>query len=605
MKFLSIKIKNFMSIGKLELELADRGIILVTGRNRDNPSSNSNGSGKSSIWDALIWALYGRVLRDDVGADDVVRLNGKGCSVRLRLEDDRGRVWTLRRTRGIKSSPSLDLMCDGRNVSGAISGTTQEKVIALVGCDYPTFASSIVFGQDTLRFAQLTDKEKKGVLERLLGLEVYEKAYKLVCHKISAQKMAIELSKASWLHMTEAIKEKRKKWIELSEKAAKEKADIKTIINGYKKKIRQLKREGREIKKYLDDAEAREQENSRFREKLKYAQDEAARCKELAQEYEEEAADLRETLHGVRSDKGTPCPTCGKGLDKGSRRHACDVIERGLRRNAKRLQRAESRYLRFKTRIRKYAGLLEKHSAPKNLPELRSTYGRNRERIVSIRAALSYARGTRIGSGQAILDLGAEIKSLQRRVDQENDSIQKQKHLLEKRKYWQQAFSATGIRSYLLDGIVPFLNKRANYYSQIMTAGHVEIKFTTVTKLRSGSYAEKFSILVSNVKKQGANIYGGSSAGERHRVDLCVALALKDLARSRNKNRLDLVVFDEAFESLDEAGSERVIQLLNSENENFGSCFVISHSESLKQFFTEKIEVVKRNGVSRLEGEGD
>jgi DNA repair exonuclease SbcCD ATPase subunit len=171
--------------------------------------------------------------------------------------------------------------------------------------------------------------------------------------------------------------------------------------------------------------------------------------------------------------------------------------------------------------------------------------------------------------------------------------------LYEKRKYWQQGFSPVGIRSFILDGVVPFLNERANHYASILTDGRIRIGFDTVTKLKNGEYKEKFAVKATN--SDGSSIYGGNSAGERQRVDLCVALALKDLARSRSKNNLDLMVFDEAFERLDEAGSERVITLLNEERKNFGSCFVISHTDALKQYFTERVEVVKEDGHTRLE----
>jgi DNA repair exonuclease SbcCD ATPase subunit len=599
MKFLSLKIKNFMSIGKLELQLADRGVILITGRNCDNPASNSNGSGKSSIWDSLIWALYGRVLREDVGADDVMRLKGKGCIVKLKLEDDDGKIWIVRRTRGVKSSPGLDLSCNDINVSGATTATTQEKIHSLLGADFSTFASSVIFGQDTIRFAQLTDKEKKGVLERLLGLELYEKAYKLVSSKISGQKMSIELAHAGFLQSEQAIREKQDRIKQLEEKTAKEDQTLRDLVQEYKKQIKKTKRDGVELQAAVEKAEAREEKVRGIREKLREAQNEASRCKELVQEYFEEEAESRELLRGVKNDRGTPCPTCGKGLDKESRRHTCNVIRKRLRKLDRYIKRTERRYDRTRDLIQTYGELLKKKSGPTNLAEARSAFGRNRERLATLRSNLSNTRGTGNGSRAVIEEIQGEIRKLHKKVSEDGRFIKKQKRLLNKRKYWQQAFSPGGIRSYLMDGIVPFLNKRANYYSQIMTAGHTEIKFTTVTKLRSGSYAEKFSILATN--RDGAKVYGGNSAGERQRIDVCVALALKDLARSRNKNRLDLIVFDEAFETLDEAGSERIIQLLNKESQGYGSCFVITHNDSLKQFFTERIEVVKRDGITKLE----
>ncbi|MEZ6841391.1 AAA family ATPase [Acinetobacter baumannii] len=67
MEFLTLKINNFLTIGEARLDLANRGLLLVQGENKDNSSADSNGSGKSSIVDALCWCLYGTTARDVTG----------------------------------------------------------------------------------------------------------------------------------------------------------------------------------------------------------------------------------------------------------------------------------------------------------------------------------------------------------------------------------------------------------------------------------------------------------------------------------------------------------------------------------------------------------
>ena len=62
--FKHITLHNFMSFGHVELSFNDDGFIKVTGVN-ENPSDNagSNGSGKSSLWEALVWVITGDTIR--------------------------------------------------------------------------------------------------------------------------------------------------------------------------------------------------------------------------------------------------------------------------------------------------------------------------------------------------------------------------------------------------------------------------------------------------------------------------------------------------------------------------------------------------------------
>jgi len=600
MKFLSIKIRNFMSIRKLKLKLADRGIILITGRNLDNPAANSNGSGKSSVWDALIWALYGRALREDVSPDDLIneRTSG-GCTVSVRIEDDDGRVWRVVRSRGVKSSPSVDLTCDGSNVSASTGTTTQEKIDRLLGTDFYTFASSILFGQDSLRFATLTDKEKKTVLERLLGLDLYEKAFKLVCSKISAQKITLELQKSTWLNILEQIKDLKKRLSEAEEKNEKEQDQIKQTIRKLKKSLKENRHDQRHLSRKIERAEERERELNGLKEKKQEAQAEAARAKDLYEEYCEEESSLRDQLDSVSSGKRTPCPTCGQDMDRESRATAVQGSKDKLRLLRDKAENIQRRYRRARKTARKLERRLQKSGWPTDLGTLRADHARLGGTISSIKTTLDITRKNKPVTEAAIQDLRTHLTDLEGKAIKESEGMKKEKALYERRKFWQNGFSPAGIRSFILDGIVPFLNERANHYASILADGRIRIGFNTVTKLKSGEYKEKFRVTATN--SDGSSIYGCNSAGERQRVDLCVALALKDLARSRSKSNLDLMVFDEAFERLDEAGSERVITLLNEERERFGSCFVISHTDALKQYFTERIEVIKEDGYSRLE----
>lgn len=75
MKFTLLEITNFLTIGQATLQLDDRGLNVIQGVNDDDTSTN-NGAGKSSVVDALCWALYSATARE-VKGDDVVNDTAK------------------------------------------------------------------------------------------------------------------------------------------------------------------------------------------------------------------------------------------------------------------------------------------------------------------------------------------------------------------------------------------------------------------------------------------------------------------------------------------------------------------------------------------------
>lgn len=219
-----------------------------------------------------------------------------------------------------------------------------------------------------------------------------------------------------------------------------------------------------------------------------------------------------------------------------------------------------------------------------------------------------------------IQQLMAQLKSLQAQknpfIDMINSSL-KDKAILKKEieditneinnlksykkdlEFWEVGFSNQGIKSYILDDITPFLNRRLNKYLNKLTSGQIEAVFTTVATLKSGEQREKFNLLITNSK--GGQEYIANSGGEKKRIDLSINLALQDLLASRSTKKLNIAIFDEVFDSLDENGVDGVISLLQELIKEKSTILLVSHNEYLKSYFTNVITVIKKDGFSRLE----
>ncbi len=158
--------------GKHTFQLADRGLCLVLGDNQDEPRMNSNGAGKSTIFDALDWCLFGKVPRDDHADSIINEVVGKDCEVDVELIDDDGKHVMVRRYRNIGGHNGCMLVVDAKELTSLDVKETQKDIERILGLDRDVFHAAVLFGQtDLMRFADAKDSERMEVLTKILQLE--------------------------------------------------------------------------------------------------------------------------------------------------------------------------------------------------------------------------------------------------------------------------------------------------------------------------------------------------------------------------------------------------------------------------------------------------
>jgi len=165
--------------------------------------------------------------------------------------------------------------------------------------------------------------------------------------------------------------------------------------------------------------------------------------------------------------------------------------------------------------------------------------------------------------------------------------------------FWVDAFGLRGIRSMLLDGVLPFLEERMNTYLETLTGGTIKVGLSALSETKSGKVKDSFGVEIASTSS--GSKYKGLSGGERQRVDISFAMALFDLARSRAGVDFGLAVFDEVFERVDDAGQESVTALLRKEAPRWGSVLLVTHLDGLLSSVRNRIRVVKEGGESRIE----
>ena len=346
-------------------------------------------------------------------------------------------------------------------------------------------------------------------------------------------------------------------------------------------------------------------------------------------------------IEDVTSSVGTPCPTCGQPLTKDSISSAIFELEAQIkeldeeiaeyteisRESESRISELcesksviESNRVDIQNRIDELSSLYKKSS------KLRDKYQELVQRLSELNKDKSaYAVKKEKLSGKIVLlkdriDTSSKTieskKSMSNPYDNIIDNLKQKKQKLEESiknhqevlkthedekklcEFWCKAYSNSGIKSLLLDDVTPYLNRQANKYLRKLSSDHMEIVFSTQSTLKSGEVREKFSVEVINA--DGGSSYASNSSGEKKRVDIAINLALQSLVASRSNKKLNLIILDEILDSLDDAGVEHIMSLLQEISNDKSSVFVISHNDSIKSVFTNTITVVKENGYSTI-----
>ena len=685
MIFEHISIQNFLSIKKVELDLRDKGLILLNGINMDNPSLNNNGAGKSSILEAIVYTLYGRTLRGLKGDTVVNTQTGRNTRVMLDLIDDDGVSYRIARYRKhhVNKNKSM-LYRNGVDITPKSEADFDECITQLLQADYVTFTSSLLYSGESFKFTTATDSEIKKIFDTMLGLEhlatcrdvtkhilnkVQNKLEKLELHKsindsriteLKTELTSNEESQREWgIQQTSKIKrfvESQQSLHEKDKAIRDELVDLQSELDTLQSDISDMQEMLDNKQKSLNELTELKDELTELKGKIRETELAIKNCnfaiknnKEYVAKRHKDLDDLEQKIKGledkvlvVQSQLGQPCPTCGKPLDGNAIEVAIQEYQSQIRQYQSqaqeiiedtRLKMDQSVTLRDK--IEKYNKMLivlqedvdsleERLSKSKSIEESADKMKKRIDRakdhkhnletdiicknndlehnqflIRSLEKDLTEAQSTINPYDKLIQSVNEHIAELEKEIvvcEQDTQQLESKKECLE---FWDRAYSNQGIKSFILDDITPFLNRRVNKYLSKLSSGQIEVVFSTRSTLKSGEEREKFSIDVVN--HHGGTQYIANSGGEKKRIDLAINLALQDLVASRSSKKINVAIFDEVFDSLDENGVDGIVSLLHELSQSKSTILVVSHNEYLKSYFTNVLTVVKQYGFSTLQ----
>lgn len=660
MKFINIKAKNFLSFKELELDLDNRGLVLLTGKNLDDKSGtfDKNGIGKSSLVASIFYALFGET-PDGRSSDAVINKDAKkNTTVELTLEVA-GNTYVI--TRGRKKNV-LKVTQNGEPMEFSTMKETQANIEQLIGIPEEVFRTTLFFdGHYTTPFSEMTDKQKKEFLSAIVDLSVYSRAHDRTKEEIKETKASISAVESNIVIASEASKRELENVERLKATLAQYESNLEqaqvSLANYDESKTEVLAKSLLEATKVLEEVSAYKTTNeaqNALREALTASQRVSSELSELQSKSRALAVqvdNLKSTMktkmamikqYEELNQSAFTKDNLTTAYSYGANGQAIEALDEIIPSGAVNLDTVANLKTELANLVKEFketdttmydqsiAELTQKQTEMSvGLQELQAKANKEIEDNNSVNArykqasnAVAKIKDDLRNEEQVKRNLEAQVKSAQDslalvkqqldsygEVDVDNASTvvqelqEKKVALADKLVNLEKvlgAFSDKGIKSHVLDLVTPTLNEGVNKYLGVLTGGAINVEFSTQSKKADGTLSDKFDISVTY--NGDVMSYNALSSGEKRRVDVAISLALQDMVIQRYGADVNLLAYDELFESLDATGSENVIELLKSRIEKVGTIIVVSHNEDLKPLFDNSLEVIKKDGVSTLEG---
>ena len=578
-----------------EIDLDDTTVTQIIG---------TNGMGKSSIPLIIEEALYNKNSKGIKKADIPNRYINDGYSIILSFTKDEDE-YKIDITR--KSGIKVKLLKNGEDISSHTATNTYKSIQELIGVDFKTF-SQIVY-QNTnasLQFLTATDTNRKKFLIDLLHLDNYVALFETF--KASAKTSALQIAKLTGeVEMVE-------KWLasnDLKDTTILPMINLEIETGNDEEDLRSLSVELLNI----SEKNKKISTNNTYKDLLsKINIDEVQRLPPIQREsydtLQAEVGALRGTHSFLKKEidklEATPdvCSSCGQNIPKESftdllASYAKDLVDtqrrlnsttklvQEIKANNRELDRREKLEAEWRELYRSVdsslpSEVIEKEDLQKQISEVSLRIKEAKEKIDEI----TKENERRTLSNNRISIIQAQRDSFLEKLNNAQERLSEVETLNSNLEVLKKAFSTNGLIAYKIENLVKELEELTNTYLAELSDGRFTLQFIVVN--------DKLNVQVTD-NENVVDILALSS-GELARVNTATLLAIRKLMSSISKSRLNVLFLDEVTNVLDDAGREKLVEVLLKEELN---TYVVSHGWTHP--LLEKVEVVKNGNVSSLD----
>ena len=617
-----IIISNFLSIGQADIDLKDNGYVLVKGvNNHIEDSALSNGSGKSTVFEAIIWCLCGETLR---GSKNVTNINGDdGALVELFFRIDSNNYHIIRSKDNSKYKTNLKLFVNDNDISGKgirdtekiLSETLPELTSSFIG-------SVIILGQGMpQKFTNNSPSGRKEVLEKLSKSDfMIEDLKKRVSdRKVVLQKQLRE-HEDNLLSLKSKLETQRNIILDNQNKLqnieSKETYEARLKQFNQDKSDKCAERDNVEKLKTVKEAEAyieslktaRQTVESKLFEETTHLTDKYNSVNESLSfsisELTVNKTKLEKYINDVENMTEI-CPTCHQRIE--------GVVKPDISKEKESLEEIIRKIKEFEVCKRNNTDnfntdrITLKTAADTELKIIQEGINKQQNIISAFEESQKVLNTSITELDKQIQECENFIKVLDTKRETLQESIEEgqrvenelcteihrerllsddtEAHLSVINKF--DTMLKRDFRGYLLSNVITYIDSRAkNYAKDVFDTQDISFKL------------EGNNILISFQGKDYENLSGG----ERQKVDLIVQFSIRDMLSEYMNFSSSILVLDEIFDNLDSTGCEKVINMISKRFNDINSIYIISHhAEELNIPVDNYLTVIKNsNGVSSV-----
>ena len=544
--FKYVRWKNFLSTGNqfTEIQLDRNNTTLVIGE---------NGSGKSTILDALCFGLFGKPFRN-ISKSQLVNSINNGSSI-VEVDFKIG-TKTFKVIRGIKPNV-FEIYINGKMYNQDANMRDYQKYLEqqILKLNYRSFTQVVILGSSTfIPFMQLKARQRREVVEDILDIQIFSLMNMLLKQKLKT----IQEHQRDATYNIDLTSEKinlQNKYIEDVKKNKKKLISEKnSLLNSNEEEIHKRQKNIKEL----------EQANVELGFNTTHLTD----TTEKVQKLKGIDVTLKEKRSSTKKyikffEENDDCPTCEQHIDETFKENMIitkkgehDKFDSGIQELSEELKRQEG----LLEAINNYIGMIRENDAEigkigYSIKELERFNTTLQEEI------------NKLHIGEVNKEDLDKIKALRKSLK----SFEKQHQgLREEQSYAEAARNMlmdTGIKTKIIKQYLPIMNKLINTY---LTAMEFYVNFTL---------NENFEETIKS-RHRDEFTYASFSEGEKMRIDLALLFTWRAVAKMKNSTNTNLLILDEIFDSsLDSTGTDEFLKILNTlDGENV---FVISHKQDV------------------------
>jgi len=565
--FNKIRWKNFLSTGNsfTEIQLDKTKSTLIVGH---------NGSGKSTMLDAISFALFGRPHRNINKPQLINSINQKGCVVEVDFTIGQSQFKVIR---GIKPG-IFEIWKNGTMINQSSHAKEYQKILEqnILKLNHKSFHQVVVLGSSSfIPFMQLSSGNRRDVIEDLLDINVFSKMNVILKEKINTLKDKLKDNNYKIDIQNTKIDTQKKYIRDITALTEENKREYESRILQAQERINELQAENSELSLGLEES-IRESE-----EGLSTLSNKRQALMLRGQDRQSNLANVRKRIEFF--EKNESCPVCDQGISD-SHKHA--ILESAQ-------QEADSIQSECREIGTEGTSVEEKISETGNvLRALRhkvSELGENNVQIAGLQNQIQEYQSSIEKDVSA--DLNKAKDDLESLTTEKNDLFEQKLHMSEDLNYdivISEMLKDTGIKTKIIKQYLPAINKLVNQYLQVLDFFvHFNLDESFQETIRS-RHRDEFT-------------YDSFSEGEKQRIDLALLFTWRQIAKMKNSVATNLLILDETFDSsLDHDGVDNLLKILYT-LDNDTNIFVISHKgEILDGKFNSKIEFKKEKNFSKM-----